>query len=638
MSATPALGNAQQIGRFRVLRTLGRGSEGVVYLAADPTLGREVAIKTTVVDEAANPRIAQLLLSTAKTASRLTHPNIVPVFDAGVHEGCPYVVFEYVAGPTLAALIQEQGALDPARSVAMIRQILDGVAHIHERGLIHGDIKPDNILLSAHDRPRVADFGLLRREDSRQFAATAGTRRYLAPECFEGGATDCRRDVFALGLLLYEMLTGRARVPVETGRDAIAQLMNEMPALPSLKGHGISDEIDAIVMKALQPDPAARYASAGAMKYALDQIATTAEGRGAASTATVDFLLRRMARKSDFPTLSGSVAGINQIVAQSDDASVKTLSDLVIRDFALTQKLLRLVNSAAMGGRNITRVSDAITLVGVGSLRSIATAMMLAASAGEKKSPAIVAALTDAFVAGLIARNTGRVCGLAAVEELFICGMFSPLGELLALNYLEDDYSEITRRVTATGVTPDEAARNVLGIGFDELGVAVARHWKLPAVIIDALAPLPPGAVPVAANSATRIWQCAAYARELCALARISDDDARRAALHAHAQRYAAAVVISAPNLERLMMRSVDMAADYTAAAGLPPTKTAMLSGMSILCAGSAAPAATPVAAHTKATISTPAEDTLHSAETVLAPAEMAWWRRLVRSVRRVFD
>ena len=187
-------------------------------------------------------------------------------------------------------------------------------------------------------------------------------------------------------------------------------------------------------------------------------------------------------------------------------------------------------------------------------------------------------------------------------------------------------------------MTPDEAARNVLGIGFDELGVAVARHWKLPAVIIDALAPLPPGAVPVAANSATRIWQCAAYARELCALARISDDDARRAALHAHAQRYAAAVVISAPNLERLMMRSVDMAADYTAAAGLPPTKTAMLSGMRILGAGSAAPAATPVAAHTKATISTPAEDTLHSAETVLAPAEMAWWRRLVRSVRRVFD
>ena len=636
MSDTLARGAAQRIGRFRILRTLGRGSEGVVYLAADPTLGREVAIKTTVVDGASNAKIEQLLLSTAQTAGRLTHPNIVPVFDAGVHEGCPYVVFEYVAGPTLATLIHEQGALGATRSLAMIRQILDGVAHIHERGLMHGDIKPDNILLGAHDRPRLADFGLLRREDSRQFAATAGTRRYLAPECFEGGATDCRRDVFALGLLLYEMLTGRARVPAETGRDVIPRLMNETPTRLSLKGGGISDELDAIVMKALQPDPAARYAHAGAMKHAIDQLANAAEGRGTASAATVEFLLRRMARKSDFPTLSGSVASINQMIAQSDDASVKTLSDLVIRDFALTQKLLRLVNSAAMGGRNITRVSDAINLVGVESLRAIATAMTLAASAGEKKSPAIVAALTDAFVTGLIARNTGRVCGLSAVEELFICGMFSPLGELLTLNYLEEDYTEIMRQVTTTDVARDEAARSVLGVGFDELGVEVARHWRLPAVIIDALAPLPPGVVPAAADNATRIWHCAAYARELCALARIGDDDARRAALDALVQRYAAAVPITVSNLERLMERSVEVAADYTAAAGLPPAKTAMLAGMSILCAGAAAPAATDVAPQTASAGSVSLEGKTSTAETVLNPAEAGWRRRFLRGLRRL--
>jgi HD-like signal output (HDOD) protein len=270
--------------------------------------------------------------------------------------------------------------------------------------------------------------------------------------------------------------------------------------------------------------------------------------------------------------------------AEIDDASIKTLADTVMCDFALTQKLLRLVNSAAMGARKVTKVSDAITILGVGQLRAMATAMMLANGGGASKSPAVAAALTDAFVTGLISRNIGRMSGLAAVEELFICGMFSPLGELLALYYLADEYAEIVRRVAEEGVQSIAAAREVLGLTFEELGIGVARHWQFPPAIINALAPLPPGDLQPALEPAARLWQCAGYARELCALARITDAAAREHALEAHIRRFAPSIRIDAAKVRELMTHSVEVAGNYIAAAGFSVSKTATLEGMSALC------------------------------------------------------
>ena len=577
------------IGRFRVLSVLGRGSEGVVYLANDPKLGREVAIKTTSLGADPDPVLAELLLTTAQTASKLSHPNIVPVFEAGIHEGSPYVVFEYVEGRTLSQRLHADGPMPMAAATVMMSQILAGMAQIHERGLIHGDIKPANILVGENNRARVADFGLLRDEHATNIDQSSGTLRYMSPECFDSRPTDCRRDVYALGLLFYEMLAGEAVVTrIEDPPAMIAQIINEIPAPPSAKNPRVAPEIDAIVLKALRKDPAQRFANAGEMKRELDRIRVTDSSHLKVSEAvvhgTVEFLLRRMAHKSDFPALSASVTSINRMSAEIDTVSIKTLSDTVVRDFALTQKVLRLVNSAAVGAGKVTRVSDAIAILGVGRLRALATAMMLASGGGGKKSPAIAAAFTDAVVAGLISRNVGRISGLAAVEELFICGMFSPLGELLTIYYLAEEYSEIVRRVYYESAQADAAARAVLGISFEELGIAVARQWQFPPEFVTALTPLPAGGLKPVREPAERMWQCAGYARELCTLARTGDAAAREAALDAHIARFAPVIRIDAAMVRELMTRSIEVAGNYTAAAGFAVSKTAMLMGMSALC------------------------------------------------------
>ena len=154
---------------------------------------------------------------------------------------------------------------------------------------------------------------------------------------------------------------------------------------------------------------------------------------------------------------------------------------------------------------------------------------MRANRGGGKNPPAIPAALTDAFVAGLISRNVGRLSGLDAVEELFICGMFSPLGELLTIYYLAEEYGEIARRVCEDGAQGDAAARAVLGISFEELGIAVARHWQFPPAFVTALMPLPPGELGYARGPADRMWQCAGYARGLSTAFRIKQSAARGA-------------------------------------------------------------------------------------------------------------
>lgn len=645
MQAQPVPNTDHYVGRFRVLRVLGRGSEGVVYLASDPKLGREVAIKTASLGESPDPFLAELLVKTASTASKLSHPNIVPVFEAGMHEGSPYVVFEYVEGRTVAQMIAAEGPMPLARAIIMMSQILAGVAQIHERSLIHGDIKPANILVGENDRARVADFGLLRHERATDIDHSSGTLRYMAPECLDGGTTDCRRDVYALGLVFYEMLTGEPVVAKSGGSATqIRQINYDTPVPPSAKNPRVPPELDAIVLKALQKVALNRFANAGEMKRDLDRIRIPAgareqvELRETVVHSTVEFLLRRMSHKSDFSALSTSIASINQMSAEIDEASIKALSDTVVRDFALTQKLLRLVNSAAMGAGKVTRVSEAITILGVGQLRAVATAMALANGANGKKSPAIAAALTDAFVAGLISRNVGRICGNAAVEELFICGMFSMLGELLALYYLAEEHAEIARRVIEDGVQADAAARSVLGLSYEELGTGVARHWQFPPAIIDALAPLPPGELAAARAPAERLWHCAAYARELCVLARAPDAGTRASSFDAHLKRFASSIRIDEAMARELMTRSVEVAGNYINAAGLAVSKTPMLDGMRALCGvrAAAAPAATRDPTRPPAVAAVAPADCEKTVVIAKDPPP-GWGARLAQALRAVF-
>jgi serine/threonine protein kinase len=587
MTSTTNTHAPAQIGRFRILQVLGEGAQGVVYQGYDIQLERHVAIKTGLLSAGDDPEHSALLLESARTASSLSHPNIVQVFEVGMHESQPYVVFEYIEGKNLADLLRDQGALPADRAVVMMSQILAGIAHVHANGFLHGDIKPANILVGADGIPRVTDFGISR--PARRAAGEivcAGTVQYMAPESASAGQADYRSDVFALGLLFHEILIGKPVFDAANDYARIYRILNEPVTAPSMIDARIDAQLDAIVLKAVDRAPEKRYADAGAMKADLDRYRVPHEpasrpGGETTHQSTFSFLLRRMSLKTDFPALSASFGRINELTAKSDQGSLQVIADLVIRDFALTQKLLKVVNSAEFSLGKVTRVSQAISMMGVARLRSLAIGMMLAgANRRGPRCPTIAAALTDFFVAGVIARNIGRAIGLKSVEELFICGMFSRLGQLLTLYYLKDEHDAIQRLMADRGIDANAASKQVMGMSFDDLGVAVAQRWHFPEVIVSAMRALPAGPIGRARDADEHIHHCAAYARELCSLARIENQEAREAAFVAHLARFAPTIDVEPIQVRAILGHSMDAAAKYVAASELDMSPTTLLDGL----------------------------------------------------------
>ena len=278
----------RNIGKFEILRLLGTGAQSVVSLARDAQLEREVAIKSLHLkgrDEARQ----RALMDEARTVSRLRHPNIVPIFEAGEHDGDPYLVFEYVEGDTLAGLLRAQGGLPPPRAVGVMLQILDAVEHAHRHGIIHRDLKPSNILMNAEGVPRVMDFGIaVRIEQGAEAEASegiAGTPAYLAPECIVAGQASVQSDIFSAGLVLCEMITGR---PGVSGKNMLAVLhrMSSAPIQLPPEAAGLIDErLGDIILRATAMDCAARYPDIAALRAALKAWLAPPEEAGPARPA-----------------------------------------------------------------------------------------------------------------------------------------------------------------------------------------------------------------------------------------------------------------------------------------------------------------------------------------------------------------
>jgi serine/threonine protein kinase len=588
----------ETIGRFRVIRTLGRGAQGVVYLAIDPRLERQVAIKTLPLADAAGTDRIERLMQEARTASRLSHPNLVPVYEVGMDGATPYVVLEYVEGRTLRQILSADGAMAVPRAVITMSQILAGIAHAHGRGLVHGDITPSNILLSNAGVPRIMDFGIAREARAARMQVPVGTVGYLAPEVFEHHAPDRRADVFALGLILYEMLTGQRAIRSGNEYSAAFRTLTEPIPRPSLHKADIDPRLDEIVLRAVELHPEARYADALAMKEALDRYripsptGARSELAVASTHSTVDFLLRRMRHKSDFPAFSQRIAAVSRLTSEANAISTQQLANLIVQDFALTSKLLKLANSAAVGRHGqITSVSQAITVLGFEQVRTIATGLMLSTPPQSRAMhPALPEVLIGAFVAGVLGRNLGRMAGLANVEEMFVCAMFSRLGEILAIYYLSEDYDEIVRLTRTRGESDLSASRQVLGLGFDELGIAIARSWNFPEAVLHAMRPLPEAPLPVATCELEKIAHCAGFAQEICDAAWRTPEAERAQALAHLIERFNGTLRGAADHLPALIQHSLDIGTKYCQAIGIDCAGSALIEGL----AGWAAQASQP--------------------------------------------
>lgn len=267
-----------QIGRYQVDRLLGSGAMGFVYLGRDPELDRPVAVKTLrdlKLDEDARTHFLERFRNEARAAARLHHPNIVQVYDVGEDDELgPYLVFEYVAGKTLKQEIRGTGPLDPARIARLANEVGDALSLAHERGVIHRDIKPDNLLVTPEGSAKLADFGVARLPNAAltREGQFLGTPAYAAPETLERSVYGPQTDVFSFASVLFEAATGKRAFP---GDDAVAvahAVIHSTPASPrSVAEHPehIPDAVEAALLRGLAKDPRDRFESAASLAHAI---------------------------------------------------------------------------------------------------------------------------------------------------------------------------------------------------------------------------------------------------------------------------------------------------------------------------------------------------------------------------------
>lgn len=255
-------------GRYRVERTLGRGGMAVVYLAHDEQLHRLVAVKVLAEHLAGDDNLRARFLQESRLAGRLSHPNVVQVFDAGETDGSPYIVMEYVSGDTLA----HRGKLAHAQVVPLALQACAGLQHAHNAGLVHRDVKPANLLVRGDDILKIADFGIARAtEQTRltQHGTVLGTAAYLSPEQAAGEEVTAATDIYSLGAVVYELLTGRPPYEFESLADLSAQqTAGVITPLRDLEP-SVPEPVEAAVMHALARDPRFRPGSASDFSHEL---------------------------------------------------------------------------------------------------------------------------------------------------------------------------------------------------------------------------------------------------------------------------------------------------------------------------------------------------------------------------------
>ncbi len=255
-------------GRYEIVGELGRGAMGVVYKAMDPVIGRTVAVKTIRLSEEgtglSRPELLTRFQTEARAAGLLTHPNIVVVFDAGEEDGLYYITMELVEGKSLQALLDGGQAFPLPRTLRIMEQTCSALQFAHERNVVHRDIKPANLMLTADDTVKVTDFGtakILQFGTVQQTAHVMGTPSYMSPEQVKGRAVDGRSDIFSLGVMLYEMVTGEKPFPGQNITTVIYKIVNEEPVPPRQIDPSIHPGISAVIMKALAKEPDQRYQS-----------------------------------------------------------------------------------------------------------------------------------------------------------------------------------------------------------------------------------------------------------------------------------------------------------------------------------------------------------------------------------------
>ncbi|MDZ4075361.1 MAG: HDOD domain-containing protein [Hylemonella sp.] len=574
----PKVGDS--IGRFKLRRLVGQGGQATVWLAFDPRLEREVAIKLLRPEQGADAALVAQWLQEARSVSRLTHPNIIPVFEADVEDQQPYLVFEYVPGQTLAAILHQRGALPPGEAVGLMVDVLEALAAAHAAGIVHRDLKPSNVLVDASGRARVMDFGIaVRVQESeahpvpaKAAQATGGTPGYMSPEAATGAPPTPAMDIFSAAVVLTEMLSGQRLIDERDPWRAMQRVALEDLQLPPELGSEADDALRAILLRGLARDPRQRHPSAQVfrdeLKKWLRPVTTPLSDAGEkGSSGTVEFLLRRMRHKSDFPAMSGSIVRI-QSISSSDRESVATLTNEILKDVALTNKLLRVVNTPqyARGG-TISTVSRAVTLVGFNGIRNMALSLVLLEHMQDKAHANLLKEeFLRSLMAGSIAIELSPV--RSEGEEAFLGAMFQNLGRLLTEYYFPEE-ARAVRALTGgkEPVSEDSATITVLGISYEQLGVGISRAWHLPDTIQHCIRkPTGPAPATPPKELSDRLRWIALASNEMADALLHSEPKSAQAKLAQVGQRYARCIGIDAKAVDTATQRAREKLAELARA------------------------------------------------------------------------
>jgi len=420
----------ERLGKYRIHRALGKGAMGTVYLAFDPDIEREVAIKTIRKDTIDPDLAAQYLArfrNEAKAAGRLSHPHIVAVHEYGDDAMLTYIVMEYVNGSGLRDHVRMQGAFRFGQLVDLVTALLDALDYAHERGIVHRDIKPSNLLVTDAGFLKVADFGIARidRTNLTSVGMVIGTPAYMSPEQCRGEETDGRSDLFSAGVVLYELMTGEK--PFAGPAESLThRICHDDPVPPSRRAAlKLPPAVDELVGRALAKDPASRFPTAAAFRAALLEVAKLGvevdEGQGTTVVNIGTVMLKRAAPQWDGATLDsvsqelarflGPMARVlvqKAAAVASDRAELCAVLAEKIEDTDTRRRFVEAFQRVASGVH--ARVPGAGTAPGTAPSRPGSRA---ATSAVETSSAGVP--LDDAFVDQVNQRLTVRIGPIARV-------------------------------------------------------------------------------------------------------------------------------------------------------------------------------------------------------------------------------
>jgi serine/threonine-protein kinase len=312
-------------GRYRIVALLGSGGMADVYCADDTQLGRRVALKILYGRFAEDDEFVERFRREASHAAALQHQNVVAVYDRGEWDGTSYIAMEYVDGRTLKQIVLSEGPIEPLRAIDIAQQILRAARFAHRRGVIHRDLKPHNVIVDEEDRAKVTDFGIARAgaSDMTQTGSIMGTAQYLSPEQAQGRPVTPQSDLYSIGIVLYEMLTGQVPFNGDSPVSIALKQVNERPVPPSELTPGIPPVLEAVVLRALAKEPADRYADADAFIAALDdakhaiEAGVAAAGVGAVSEDTAAFAAPLVAYDAPPPSTSHARPMSEELWAES---------------------------------------------------------------------------------------------------------------------------------------------------------------------------------------------------------------------------------------------------------------------------------------------------------------------------------